>query len=221
MREEFGRQSVIRRMIRRTRSWYRRLSGSWQFRRRLRAEARQRRIILGASGQQAPGWISSEIDFLNILRPCDWERFFQPESIDALLAEHVWEHLTLAEGRAAAKLCFHYLKPGGYLRVAVPDGLHPNPAYIEHVRVGGRGAGADDHRVLYTYKTLAGLFEEASFQVELYEYFDESGLFHRKEWSADEGMIFRSAEFDERNRGGALNYTSIIIDAVKNESQLT
>ena len=184
-------------------------------RRCLADSAGQCRIVLGASGQYDTGWIPSEIDHLNLLRPGDWSRFFGPNSIDALLAEHVWEHLTPAEGLSAAKLCFEYLRPGGYLRVAVPDGLHPSPDYIEHVRVGGAGAGADDHKVLYTYRTLAELFEQAGFRVRLYEYFDETGQFHREDWRPEDGKIFRSARFDARNQDGALNYTSIILDAIK------
>lgn len=34
------------------------------------------------------------------------------------------------------------LKPGGYVRVAVPDGFHPDPAYIEMGRPGGYGTGS-------------------------------------------------------------------------------
>ena len=60
------------------------------------------------------------------------------------MAEHVWEHLSEADARAANRLCFRYLKPGGVLRLAVPDGLHPDPGYIDEVRPGGTGAGVDD-----------------------------------------------------------------------------
>jgi predicted SAM-dependent methyltransferase len=52
-----------------------------------------------------------------------------------MLAEHVWEHLTEEEGLAAARACFKYLSPGGFLRVVVPDGLHPDPAYVEWSRL--------------------------------------------------------------------------------------
>jgi len=55
---------------------------------------------------------------------------------------------------AANKNAFDFLRIGGTLRIAVPDGCHPDPNYIEHVRPGGTGAGADDHQFLYTYKTI-------------------------------------------------------------------
>ena len=132
-----------------------------------------------------------------------------------MLAEHVWEHLTLHEGLTAAKQCFEYLKPGGYLRVAVPDGFHPDQKYIEGVKVDGTGPGADDHKVLYTYKTLKELFSSAGFRVELLEYFDAEGEFHFVNWDTRSGTIRRSLRFDKRNANGELKYTSIILDAHK------
>lgn len=178
----------------------------------------QKRIVIGAGGTREPGWIASEEEFLDLLDPGDWNRFFRPDTIDAMLAEHVWEHLDLADGLRAAQMCFKYLKPGGYLRIAVPDGMHPHPEYLEWVRVGGSGAGAYDHKVLYTHLTLRKLLEDAGFDVVLYEYFDAAGEFHDRPWSPQEGMITRSRRFDERNRGGELNYTSIVVDAVKPRS---
>jgi hypothetical protein len=64
-------------------------------------------------------------------------------------AEHVWEHLMPEQGATAARICHRFLRPGGYVRVAVPDGLHPDPKYVEWVRPGGSGLGAWDHTVLH------------------------------------------------------------------------
>ncbi len=38
-----------------------------------------------------------------------------------MLAEHAWEHLTYEEGILAAINWYKYLKPGVYIRCAVPD----------------------------------------------------------------------------------------------------
>jgi predicted SAM-dependent methyltransferase len=192
---------------------YRGWSNSRQIRNSLNRSPR--RIVIGASATFDPGWIPTEIEALNVLRAADWARFFEPDSIDALLAEHVWEHLTPEEALLGAQLCHRYLKPGGYLRIAVPDGNNPDPEYIEYVKVGGKGAGADDHKVLYNHRSARALFERAGFEVRLYEYFDDAGKFQYKEWSPEDGMIHRSKSFDKRNRGGKLGYTSIILDAVK------
>ncbi len=174
-----------------------------------------RKIIIGAAGTVLPGWVSTEQDFLNLISESDWAKYFEPDSIEAILAEHVWEHLTTVEAIAAVKTCYRYLKPGGYLRAAVPDGFHPDPQYIDWVRVDGEGPGADDHKVLYTYNTFRNVFSSVGFEVHLYEYFDEDGRFHYNEWDPEDGMIRRSKRFDKRNSVASLAYTSIILDATK------
>jgi predicted SAM-dependent methyltransferase len=200
--------------------WLRRLYRSWVAARgRKQLETRDRskpcRLILGAGYSPVPGWIATDIEWLNLLREEDWSRYFAPNSVTAMLAEHVWEHLTPEEGARAAGLCLRYLVPGGYLRIAVPDGLHPDPKYIEYVRPGGTGAGADDHKILYDYRTMTQMLVGAGFEVDLLEYFDEEHQFHAVDWDPATGMIHRSKRFDERNRGGALAYTSLIVDARK------
>ena len=173
------------------------------------------RLIIGASGTKLPGWHETDQRYLDLLRPSDWERFFAPASVAGIFAEHVWEHLTPADALRAADTCHRFLATGACLRVAVPDGLHPDPAYIDGVRPGGTGAGADDHKVLYDYRSLSRVFETAGFQVELLEYFDETGTFHREDWSDERGRVARSSRYDRRNAGGTLAYTSLILDAVK------
>jgi predicted SAM-dependent methyltransferase len=173
------------------------------------------RIVVGAGGLYDPGWIPTDVDVLDILDEQHWRRLFREDSIDAILAEHVWEHLTAEDGLIAARNCFRFLKPGGYLRAAVPDGFHPDPQYIEWVRPGGSGAGAHDHKLLYTHETFGRLFESAGFSVEPLEYFDSSGQFHATDWDPALGKIERSKRFDERNKEGRLVYTSVILDARK------
>jgi predicted SAM-dependent methyltransferase len=194
----------------------RRLEPARRRRRLVRAARRSPcRIVIGSSGIAQPGWEPTEADDLDLLRPDDWRRFFDEGSIDAMLAEHVWEHLTPEQGVTAATTCFRYLKAGGYARVAVPDGLHPDPEYIEWVRPGGVGAGADDHRVLYDHRTLRDVFERAGFDVRLLEYWDDEGRFHAVDWDPEAGLIRRSRRFDERNADGEIRYTSLILDARK------
>jgi predicted SAM-dependent methyltransferase len=184
--------------------------------RRLRALAGQPiRLIIGASGTKLPGWQETDQRYLDLLKPSDWARFFAPGAVAGIFAEHVWEHLKPADALTAARTCHRFLAVGGCLRVAVPDGLHPDPAYIDGVRPGGTGGGADDHQVLYDYRSLRQLFETAGFRVELLEYFDEAGTFHRVDWSDERGHVARSARYDRRNAGGTLTYTSVILDAIK------
>jgi predicted SAM-dependent methyltransferase len=173
------------------------------------------RIVVGAGGLYDPGWIPTDVDVLDILDERHWRRLFRENSIDAILAEHVWEHLTAEQGLIAARNCFRFLHPGGYLRAAVPDGCHPDPEYVERVRPGGSGPGAHDHKLLYTHESFRRLFESAGFNVELLEYFDSAGQFHSTDWDPALGKIDRSKRFDERNRDGRLVYTSVILDARK------
>lgn len=189
------------------------LLARWRIRRH--SKARPCRVLLGAGGIAAEGWIPTERNTLDLLSPSDWKACFRPASIDALMAEHVWEHMTEEDGLKAARLCWSYLRPGGYLRIAVPDALNPDPAYREHVRPGGTGEGASDHKAFYTCRSLEALLRSAGFDVDLLEYHDEDGRFHHKEWDPRAGRIERSMRFDPRNRDGVLRYTSILADARK------
>lgn len=192
------------------------LFGPWLLRRWIR-RGNPLKLVIGASGKGNPGWFPTDEQFLDLTKPAHWQRFFPPSSVEALLAEHVWEHLTAREAHLAARTTFEFLKPGGYLRVAVPDGYHPDPVYREWSRVGGKGPGqvSNDHKIFYTYQTLGALFESVGYRVTLLEYHDEHGQFHRRPWDARDGLIRRSAQFDKRNWPGRLVYTSIILDAVK------
>jgi predicted SAM-dependent methyltransferase len=229
-------RQVKRAVMRSRRAYYRHFGRFW-LRRRLAASPRKK-IVIGAWSRYDSGWIPTQRDFLDLVQPSDWERHFEPDSVDAMLAEHVWEHLSPHDGLAAAKTCFKYLKPGGYLRVAVPDGLHPDPAYIELVKPDpgnvaptfGPDGNSANHKALYTYRTLRELFERAGFRVVLYEYFDEGGAFQYQGWDEKAGTIWRSTRFDPRNKRGKLAsvypgslhdylaYSSIILDAVKDRA---
>lgn len=184
---------------------------------RLRRAARAGpvRIVVGSNGVFEPGWYPTEAGFLNLLKPPQWEAFFSRYPVQAILAEHVWEHLTPSEGLEAARTCFHFLAPGGVLRAAVPDGFHPDPEYRNWAKPGGHGPSADDHKLFYTYQSFRRVFEEAGFTVELLEYFDERGQFHAVDWNPAAGKINRSLRFDRRNADGQPHYTSIILDARK------
>jgi predicted SAM-dependent methyltransferase len=176
------------------------------------------RIIIGAGDQRWQGWIPTQRDELDLLRPEEWEASFHSRTADAFLCEHVWEHLTEVEGRAAANLCFKYLKPGGYLRCAVPDANFPNPEYQNLARVGGPGPKdhpAAGHKIVYGYRLFADVFASVGFEVDLLEYCDEQGRFHYNQWSFSDGPIYRSLLLDRRNREGKIGFVSLILDARK------
>lgn len=142
-----------------------------------------RRIIIGSGGISSHGWLEIGKDSLNVMQRDYFARYWNTDTIHAFFAEHVWEHLSEDEAEKANVNCFEFLKSGGRLQIAVPDGFHPDPEYIELVRPGGTGAGADDHKVLYNYRTLTELLKNTGFEVQLLEYWDENAKFHFNEWS--------------------------------------
>lgn len=182
---------------------------------KLSVTRKHRKIVLGSSGLYDEGWIPIEQNMMDIRFEENWERKLENESVDALLAEHVLEHLTEDDCLVVLKQAYRVLSKGGYFRIAVPDGFNPDPEYIDQVKPGGTGWGAETHLSLHNYRSFSRIAEQAGFSVELLEYFDENGSFHYVDWDVKKGMIFRSRRFDERNQNGKLGYTSLIFDAVK------
>lgn len=174
------------------------------------------RVIIGAGTQSYPGWIATQKEQLDLLNRADWVNSFQNRRVDALLCEHVWEHLTLEQAAVAASVCFEFLKPGGYLRCAVPDGNFPDEDYQRIARGDvPPDHPAADHKIVYDYQLFTRLFQDAGFEVDLLEYCDEEGRFHYHQWSENGGKIYRSLLFDHRNKAGEIAFVSLIIDARK------
>jgi predicted SAM-dependent methyltransferase len=176
------------------------------------------RVIIGAGGQSYDGWVATHREQLDLCDRASWVNWFGDRRADALLCEHVFEHLTEAEGRAAAAICFEFLKPGGFLRVAVPDAFYPDPDYQNVVKIGGPGPAdhpAADHRIVYDCRLLSDVLASAGFALDLLEYCDEAGRFHYNQWDVATGPIYRSLMLDHRNRDGRLGCVSLIVDARK------
>ncbi|WP_103667508.1 hypothetical protein [Pseudanabaena sp. BC1403] len=174
-----------------------------------------KKIVIGSAYIPVSGWLLTDKDTLDITKRDSFAKYWRPNTRSIFLAEHVWEHLTIEESAQAMRNCFEFLRRGGRLRIAVPDGFHPNPDYIEYVRPGGTGVGSDDHRILYNYLSISLELEKAGFQIKLLEYWNEKGEFNFQDWSSEDGHIVRSKRYDKRNQGGKLAYTSLIVDGIK------
>ena len=172
-------------------------------------------LIIGSGNIYFPDWLSTDKSVLDITNSDEWAFYFKKDSIDKILAEHVFEHLSEVDRTNALKNIFIFLKPAGFLRIAVPDGYFPDQDYINQVKPGGYGSGADYHKFLYTCDVLGRIVADFGFKVSFLEYFDVEGKFHYKEWDQKQGMIIRSVRFDERNQSGEIRYTSLILDAYK------
>jgi len=174
------------------------------------------KLNVGSSGKNPDHtFYATDIDTLNITKEGDWKRLLLFFKADHIMAEHVWEHLSEEDTILANANCFKFLKKKGVLRIAVPDGFHPDTKYIDYVKPGGNGIGADDHKILYNYKSMSEGLKKVGFKVQLLEYWDENGKFHFVDWTDEGGHIRRSKRYDPRNQNDTLNYTSLIVDAVK------
>jgi len=170
------------------------------------------KVILGSAGDKIDEWLSTDKDTLDITKLSDWQKHFELDSIDMMLAEHVWEHLSIEDGILAAENCYKYLRRRGHIRIAVPDGYSPHQDYIEHVKVGKCG-----HMVLYNHDALGALLTGVGFVILKMEYWKEDGAFFTRPWKEEDGHIKRSVRNDWRNVDGKVRYTSLIIDAGKGE----
>jgi predicted SAM-dependent methyltransferase len=171
-------------------------------------------IIIGAHTTDYKDWLPTNIENLNLLEIASFDNLFGDKKADRFLAEHVFEHISYDDAIVALKNCNKYLKKGGVVRIAVPDGFHPNPDYINMVKPGGHGEDAHDHKLLYDYKTLSKAFEESGYRVNLLEYYDENGQFHFNEWDSKDGHVIRSKRYDKRFNE-PLGYSSLIVEGIK------
>lgn len=180
--------------------------------RKLAGAASPLKVVLGAGPTNFSGWIKTDKEILDVTQPADWRALFEPGSIDTVLTEHMLEHLSAADARTALTECYRYLKPGGLLRIAVPDGYRRDPDYVKEA-----SPPNDGHQVLYNIDTLTTLLQSTGFATTPLEYFDAEEQFHAVPWDENEGLIQRSARFDSQQsfQRGDLFYTSVIIDARK------
>ena len=169
-------------------------------------------VVIGGGQTSYEGWIFTDRDFLDITKPQDWSSLFDPDSIDRLLCEHVLEHLSQQEGIIALTEAYRHLKPGGLMRIAVPDGYRRDSAYVAEA-----SPPNDGHKVFFNVDTLPPLLASVGFSVLPLEYFDQNEQFHAQSWDESEGLIMRSARFDTQKdfQRGKLYYTSLIVDARK------
>jgi predicted SAM-dependent methyltransferase len=185
------------------------------------------KVIIGAGNTTQNGWLALQHKDLDIRSFQQWQRLFRPNSLKAVLSEHVLEHLDLSENSATARNVHTFLQCNGYWRIAVPDGFHPSENYMSWTApdsVGEkflsifRDKDEPDHKLIWNYKTLSQFLSKHGFKVILREYFDEKGILHKSDLNEADGKIWRCAgshwsEF----LSNVINapYTSLIVDAVK------
>lgn len=186
------------------------------------ANGQPMRVILGAAETFQPGWYSTNESWLDITNPNHWRAVFGGRKLlTHAVAEHVFEHLTHAECAQALQLIHDHLRPQGRLRIAVPDGYHPDPTYLRHVGINGIGDDAADHKQLLTVDILADLLRAAGFTPHHLEGYRADGTLVQAPYNPDDGLIRRSRAFHIRNPQDLRPWafvdaeTSLIVDGVK------
>ena len=85
------------------------------------------KLHIGCGANYFKGWINIDNNSDHNIRKLDlnWDLRmpmpFEDGSIDFIYHEHFLEHLTVEQGRSAIKDFMRTLKPGGVMRIAMPD----------------------------------------------------------------------------------------------------
>lgn len=74
------------------------------------------KLNVGCGGNFLAGFINKDIE-MDITKPLPYKN----NSVDFILAEHVVEHVSCADGFRFMEECFRVLRHGGILRICVPE----------------------------------------------------------------------------------------------------
>lgn len=151
------------------------------------------RLHLGSGNERKEDWVN--VDLAGYPVDVAWN-LAQPlplpdGSADGVFHEHLLEHLTLSEGLALAEESYRLLRPGGVLRIGVPDAGEGIRSYseepsgfLERVRPGCPTPLLaleaifyyPGHKTMYDFETLELLLSAAGFERPERRAFGESGL---------------------------------------------
>ena len=147
------------------------------------------RLHLGCGPYPLPDWLNTDLYAQRDVVPVDVRKPlpFESASFDLVFTEHMLEHVEYTQAEDACREIFRVLKPGGRVRVAVPDldflfALYAQPRSavaedyfryaLKWLRPGlpATEAGVIDgflrghgHRFMYDFRTLSSLLEECGF----------------------------------------------------------
>ena len=167
------------------------------------------KVILGASHTQFPGWIPSDLPHFNIVDRSHWKFLFRSHCASNLLAEHVFEHLTVDQVKQALRHCHDWMKPGGCLRIAVPDANHANPEYLKMTL-----PPADGHLSAWNYETFSNVLAECGFRAIPLEYYSHDKHLVKVPFDSVNGPVSRSLQQGYVHHE-IRDYSSLVIDAIR------
>jgi predicted SAM-dependent methyltransferase len=126
------------------------------------------KLDLGCGSHRIPGYVPIDDSLGHDVRSLP----FRDDSVDEIRASHVLEHIAFREAQSVLEHWFRVLKPGGTLKIAVPDfekivqwygenrgGELPLEMYL----MGGQTTPLDGHKAIYQQQKLVGLLEAVGF----------------------------------------------------------
>lgn len=129
------------------------------------------------------------------------------------------EHLSEKEMMTAlGHIADNISEKGGRIRIAVPDGYHPDPVYLRHVEINGIGDDALDHRQLLNVDTLSAHLREAGFEPVHLEGYTRDGVLVQKPYDTADGFV-RCSRANPKRKNNPWKFpdadTSLIVDGIK------
>jgi predicted SAM-dependent methyltransferase len=164
------------------------------------------RLHLGCGGERKAGWVN--IDLLGDPVDVAWNLArslpFESSSVAAIFHEHLIEHLPLDAGDSFMQECYRVLRPGGILRVGVPDAgrliqsYSGDRGYLENLHPGRPTALIAVQELFYWHRHCA------MFDVETLEFFFRAGGFPDPSERAFGDTDLDQAPDTERRRANTL-----------------
>ncbi|MDI9244971.1 methyltransferase domain-containing protein [Marinobacter sp. CHS3-4] len=142
------------------------------------------KLHIGCGKKYLPGFKHLDvINFDHVDYVCDTRKLtmIEDETVSEIYASHILEHVVRSEVVTVLLEWKRVLKPGGLLRVAVPDFEAVVAEYLagrelgsfQGLLYGGQTYDYNFHHVAFDFRTLEAFFKEAGFQgIEKYDWRD-------------------------------------------------
>ena len=154
------------------------------------------KLHLGCGKRKIHGWCNVDIDPSvdpDIVDCVEKLEHFTDQSVDIIYACHVLEHCRRQEIADVLKVWRAKLKPGGILRIAVPDFEKVVTAYQEKglplanllgFLVGGQKTVFDYHHMVFDFESLSAFLRDGGFEsIERYNW-NETDHFYIDDYSS-------------------------------------
>ncbi|WP_457608468.1 class I SAM-dependent methyltransferase [Nitratifractor sp.] len=142
------------------------------------------KLHLGCGRKYIPGFVHIDLqdfDHIDYRRSVDDLGFLEDNSVELIYSSHVLEHFGRHEYRRVLREWYRVLRPGGILRIAVPDFEAVARYYMEKDQnielllglvMGGQKEGEFDyHKMIFDEKMLSKVLKEIGFsQIRRYDW---------------------------------------------------